>query len=271
VPEPVPLPVPEVAGSAGVRRGNGDEYGQGQGHGHVYGRRWSRGLTLIEIMVVLAIIAIVSGIAVAGSMQAPLANLKGSATTIASAVKFAYTQATATSSDMRLVMDLDTQKIWIETSDRPMLAQSKDKTGTGGADPVTQVEQQALEEGAKILKGPPIPKPRFKPIPSAGFSESDESKGGKSLKRRIVFRSVQTTHDDAPRTSGRAYLYFWPGGHTERASIQIQVKDESSDEYTMTLLVSSPLTGKVTVKNGPVELQIPTDDDQASDRQDTGY
>jgi general secretion pathway protein H len=229
-------------------------------------------------MVVLAIIAIVSGIAVAGSMQAPLTALKGSATMIASAVKFTYTQATATSSDMRLVMDLDTQKIWIETSDRPMLAQSKEKTGTGGADPVTQVEKQALDEGAKILKGPPIPKPRFKPIPSAGFGESDDTstaKGGKELKTsynaKIVFRSVQTTHDDAPRTSGRAYLYFWPGGRTERASIQIQVKDQTADEYTMTLLISSPLTGKVVVKNGPVELVIPTDDDTASDRQDTGY
>jgi general secretion pathway protein H len=237
-------------------------------------RARARGLTLIEIMVVLAIIAIVTGIAVAGSMQAPLAKLKGSATTLASAVKFAYTQATATSSDMRLVMDLDAQKIWIETSDRPMLAQSKDKTGTGGADPVTQAEQQALEEGAKILKGPPIPKPRFKPIPAAGFGESEDTsgaKGGKSLKSGITFRSVQTTHDDAPRTSGRAYLYFWPGGRTERASIQIQVKDQTADEYTLTLLISSPLTGKVTVKNGPVELQIPTDDATASDRQDTGY
>jgi general secretion pathway protein H len=233
-----------------------------------------RGLTLIEIMVVLAIIAIVSGIAVAGSMQAPLANLKGSATMIASAVKFTYTQATATSSDMRLVMDLDSQKIWIERSDRPMLAQSKDKTGTGGADPVTQAEQQALEEGAKILKGPPIPKPRFKPIPSAGFGDAEDTsggKGGKPLKSKIIFRSVQTTHDDAPRTSGRAYLYFWPGGRTERASIQIQVKDQAADDYTLTLLISSPLTGKVNVKNGPVELQIPTDDGQASDRQDTGY
>ena len=31
------------------------------------------------------------------------------------------------------------------------------------------------------------------------------------------------------------------------------------------------LTGKVTVKGGPVDLQLPTDDTQASDRKDTGF
>jgi hypothetical protein len=38
----------------------------------------------------------------------------------------------------------------------------------------------------------------------------------------------------------------------------------------MTLLVA-PLTGKVTVKGGAVELKLPTDDTTASDRLDTGY
>jgi hypothetical protein len=32
----------------------------------------------------------------------------------------------------------------------------------------------------------------------------------------------------------------------------------------------SPLTGKVTVKGGQVDLQLPTDDAHASDRQDNG-
>ncbi len=234
-------------------------------------RAVSRGLTLIEIMVVLAIIALVGGIAVAGSMQLPMAKLRGSATMIASAVKRAYTQATAQSCDLRLVMDLDQQKVWLEKSDRPMLAQSKDKTGTGGADPMTQAEQEALDEGAKIIKGPPIPKPRFRPIGQAyGFSGEEEGKGGTALGRGITFRSVQTTHDDAPRTSGRAYLYFWPGGRTELASIQLRIHDSPSDDDTLTLLVK-PLTGKVTVKAGAVDLQIPTDDNQASEREDTGF
>ncbi len=228
-----------------------------------------RGLTLIEIIVVIAIVAIVMGVAVSGSMQLPSARLRRTATMMTSAIKVGYTRATATSRNLRLVMDLDHQKIWLEESEVPMLVQSKDQTGTGGADPVTAAEKAALEEGGKLVKGPPIAKPKFSAIDTFGFADVEAGKGGKPLPRGIQFRQVQTAHDDASRTSGRAYLYFWPGGLTERAAIQIRIGETEEDYQTLTLLVS-PLMGKVTVKAGQVDLQLPTDDATASDRQDTG-
>jgi general secretion pathway protein H len=229
-----------------------------------------RGLTLIEILVVLAIIAVVAGMVIAGSMQLPSARLRRSTTMVASAIKVAYTRATATSRDLRLVMDLDRNRIWLEESDAPMLAKSKDKNATGGADPVTQLEESVQAEGATIMKGPPIPKPRFHPIETYGFGDVESGKGGKSLQRGITFRSVQTPHDDAARTKGRAYLYFWPGGRTETAAIQLRIGDLPGDDYTLTILVS-PLTGKVTIKGGPADLVVPMDDVQASDRKDTTF
>ncbi len=221
-------------------------------------------------MVVLAIMAIVTGAAMAGSMQLPSAQLRRSATMVASAIRVAFTRATATSRDLRLVMDLEHQKIWLEESDIPMLVQSKDSAGTGGADPVTQAERQAMLEGEGIMKGPSVPKPKFHPIDTFGFGDVEVGKGGKPLQPKITFRAVQTTHDDAPRTSGRAYLFFWRGGLTERASIQMRIGESVEDSRTLTLLVS-PLTGKVTVKGGRVELEIPTDDAHSSDREDTGF
>src|SRR4029077_20179696 len=101
------------------------------------------------------------------------------------------------------------------------------------------------------------------PVPKA-------PKGPIPLPRGIKFREIQTAHDDAPRTSGRAYLYFWPGGMTERASIQLRLGDSTDDSDTLTLLVS-PLTGKVTAKDGPVSLVIPVDDKSASEREDTNF
>jgi general secretion pathway protein H len=233
-------------------------------------RATRRGLSLIEIMVVLAIMAIFVGVAVAGSMQLPSERLHRSTTMIISAIKVAYTRSTATSRDIRLVMDLDQKKIWLEESDAPMLAQAKDKSATGGADPMNQLEQAAIAEGTRIMKGPPIPKPRFHAIEAYGFGDTESGKGGKPLQRDITFRSVQTTHDDAPRKSGRTYLYFWPGGRTERAAIQLRIGESEEDGRTMTLLVS-PLTGKVTVKGGAAELVVPTDDAQSSERKDTTF
>jgi general secretion pathway protein H len=228
-----------------------------------------RGLTLIEILVVLSIIALVMGVAVAGSMQLPSARLRKAATMIVSAIKVGYTRSTATSRDLRLVMDFDQAKIWLEETDVPMLVQSKATSSNGGAEAVTDAERAALREGEKIVNGPPIAKPSFHAIDTFGFGDSEEGKQGKPLPSGIRFRQVQAAHDDAARTSGRAYLYFWPGGLTERASIQIRIGDSEEDFRTLTLLVS-PLTGKVAVKGGPVDLTLPTDDTQASDRQDNG-
>jgi general secretion pathway protein H len=230
----------------------------------------SRGLTLVEILVVISLMAVVTGVALAGSMQLPSARLRRSATMIASAIKVAYTRATATSRSLRLVMDLDQQKIWLEESQRPMLVQAAGATATGGAEAITQAEKEALAAGEKILKGPPIPKPRFKPIEAYGFGDVESQKGGKPLQTGITFRAVQTTHDDAPRTSGRAYLYFWPGGRTELASIQLRIGQSIENSRTLTVLVS-PLTGRVVIEGGATELAVPTDDDHASERQDTGF
>jgi general secretion pathway protein H len=230
----------------------------------------NRGLTIVEIMIVLSIMALVVGAVIAGTSRTPAASLRRSTTMIASAVKVAYTRATATSKDLRLVLDLDNQKVWIEESDIPMLAQARDKTGTGGADPVTQAEKDALAEGNKILKGPPIPKPHFHAIEALGFADNGPRKGGKPLPSGITIRSVQTAHDDTPRTSGRAYLYFWPGGRTERASVQLRIEKSEISDQTMTVLVS-PLTGRATVKGGAVDLVVPTDDKEASEREDTGF
>jgi general secretion pathway protein H len=234
-------------------------------------RAGQRGLTLIEIIVVMALIAVITGAVIGGSMQLPSARLRGSVTMIASAIKVGYTRATATSKNMRLVMDLDESKVWLEESDAPMLVQAKAQSGAAGADPVTDAERAAVAETDQILKGPRIPKPQFHKIDTTGFGDAVGGHSVKPLQRGIRFRAVQTAHDDAPRTTGRDYLYFWPGGLTERASIQLRIGDSIEDSRTLTLLVVSPLTGKVTVKGGAAELELPIDADHASDRTDTGF
>jgi general secretion pathway protein H len=234
-----------------------------------FARRGAAGLTLIEIIIVLALVALVTGVAIAGSNQLPSAKLRRSAMTITSQIKRAYVQATSTSRDLRLVMDMDQQRIWLEESQAPMLVRAKDPSAAAGAEAVTEAERQAREEGERIMKGPPIAKPTFRKVVTGAMADEDKQ-GTKPLEHGITFRSVQTAHDDPARTSGRAYLYFWPGGLTERASIQLRIGNSDEDYQTLTLVVA-PLTGRVTIKNGPVELEIPTDDVHASDRQDNGF
>jgi general secretion pathway protein H len=160
--------------------------------------------------------------------------------------------------------------MWLEESDAPMLVQMKDLAGNGGASAQTQAESAALAEGQLAIRGPKIARPSFRPVSTMGIGEADgQPKGPQHLPEPITFRQVQTSHDDEPKTSGRAYLYFWPGGLTERASIELRVRKSVADSDTQTLLVQ-PLTGKVNVKNGPVALVLPVDDRSASEREDHG-
>src|SRR5271170_6701092 len=182
--------------------------------------RASRGMTLLEIMVVMIIIAVLVVGVVGGTGQLGGARLKHTATAISGAVKVAYTRATATSKSLRLVFDIDASTMWLEEGDAPMLVQSKDKSGSGGADPATDAERIALADGADILQGPKVAHAHFHPV--AGITMTADQvtvdkegaptggKGPIKLPRGIAFRQVQTGHDDDPRSKGRAYLYFWP-------------------------------------------------------------
>lgn len=239
-------------------------------------RTRERAMTLIEVLVVMAIVAIlVGGIAIGGG-QVASARLRQSATMITGAVRVAFTRANATSKNTRIVFDFDNKKLWLEEADTPFYASTNDKTHTGGADPATATEQAAIAEGDRIVKGPRAPRPHFH-IVSTSEDKPDSALLTRNLPSGIQFKSVQTSHDDVAVKGGRAYLYFWPGGETERASIQTciykKVDDgtvcEDEDIGVFSLLVA-PLTGKVAVKTGTVDLELPVDDQTASDRTDPG-
>jgi len=218
-------------------------------------------MTLIEILIAMAIVALLTTVVVVGVGQSAGARLRHSGTMIAGAVRVGFARASATSKTVRLVMDFDEDAIWLEEGDQPHLVQSKDTTGTGGAEASTEAEKAAKDESSRIVKGPVPARARFTPIDPAGIAESNPTKGKKPLDG-IRFREAQSSHDDQPRTQGRAYVYFWPGGQTERAAIQLTTAKRRPDdkslvdvESAMTVtLVIAPLTGKVTIQDGAVAL-----------------
>ncbi len=230
-------------------------------------------MTLIEVLIVMALIALILSAVVIGSGQMASSRLRHSSTMVTGAIRIGFSRATASSKTVRLVFDFgDNQtpaSIWLEEGDQPHLVQSKDTSGTGGAAASTMAEKQALEDSGRILKGPTAPRTAFKEIDAMGLVASEPGKGHKALERGIKIRRIQTAHDDEPRKEGRAYLYFWPGGQTETASIQLKAGDSDEEAGTVTLIVS-PLTGKVTIKDGAVEMPKPLDDKEKSEREDPG-
>lgn len=233
-------------------------------------RRTARGVTLVEILVVMAIVTLlVSGVLI-GSGQLGSAKLRRSATSITAAVRVAFTRASVMSRAERIVFDFDEKSFWLEEATAPMLVQSKDAAGTGGAEAVTEAEKKrAIDESDRIIKGPTAPKATFRRVDFGLVAKDDETKDvTRGLPSGIQFRSVQTTHDEEPKTSGRAYLYFWPGGLTERSSIVLRKGTSTEDGDALTVMIS-PLTGTGTVKSGAVSLPKPEEKD-FSEREDQG-
>ena len=97
-------------------------------HRALHARAGQRGLTLLEIMIVMLIIGLMMGVMIFGSGQLTASRLKRATAMVAGAVRVAFTRATATSKSQRLVIDIDTQTLWLEESDMRMLVQPKEQT-----------------------------------------------------------------------------------------------------------------------------------------------
>lgn len=202
----------------------------------------------------VALIALMSGAVLFGSGMLGSSRQRAAATLVLSGVRLGMARANSTGRPVRMVFDLDKDRLLLEEASGSKMLREKEKDNTGGgAEATTEAEQNARAEADRILEGPRAPRAEFKPVKQFGF-DGDEASEGRSFQPGVQFRSVQTEHDEEPRTEGRAYLYFWPGGGTERASIQVGRGDD-----VLTVLVS-PLTGRAKIEKGAVKLEAPKND-----------
>ena len=231
-------------------------------------------MTLVELLFVVGIVAVLTVGATYGFSAITTARLRRGAVMIASAARIAYAHANATGKTVRLVFDFDRKLVALEEASAILAMQRGDRTG--GAQAATETERKAVEEADKIMKGPQKPRPAFRPTKAFGFN-ADAGKPGRELPSGIRFVQVETGHDDLPSTSQRAYLYFWPGGQTERASIQLTKsrldpteKAERLDERDVMTILIAPLTGKADIRHGRFSMPRPRDDREESERVDSG-
>jgi general secretion pathway protein H len=229
----------------------------------------SRGLTLIELLVTIGLITLVTSAVIFGTGAVGASRVRGAATLIAGAIRLAFTRASAMSRPGRIVLVLskeDPRVAMEETTDTLLV--KKDDTA-GGAEAATPEEREAIAQADRILKGPRAPRPRFTAVKAFGFDQPDTG-GGRALGKGVLFRKVETNHSPDGDTEGRAYLYFWPGGRTERAAIQLKSASSTSPDDGLTLLVS-PLTGRVHIVQGAKPMEPLRDDGTASDREDRAF
>jgi len=210
-----------------------------------------RGMTLMEVLVVMVLIAVLASAITLGTGSIASSHLRSSVTFIVALSKVAITRANTTGRPVRIVFDIGQSRVSLEEATGSRLLRVKEgEMSTGaGAEAATDAEKKAEAEAEGFLQGARAARPSFVPTKKVELG-GDNMGAGRALEHGIVFREVQTEHDTVARTEGRAYLYFWPGGITEWASVQLQIKGKKD---VLTILVS-PLTGRSQIKQGPVDL-----------------
>jgi general secretion pathway protein H len=220
-------------------------------------RSFERGVTLVEILVVLVLIAMLVSGAVIGTGGVASSRLRGATSTVVALTRVAITRTNATGRPVRLVCDLDKNQMWLEEAQSSRALRVDLSTESSREKARKRVEDERLKDvkakadadAERMAEGTTIAKASF--VPVKGLEIAGEKVGGPlELGGSIEFRQIHIEHDGEPRTKGKAYLYFWPGGETEWASIQIR---RSGEKEGLTVLVS-PLTGRARIERGNVEL-----------------
>jgi len=211
------------------------------------------GLTLIEVVIAIALIAILTGSMLFGRNMLVGSRVKSAATLVVSSVRFGLARANATGRPARLVIDLDKKQLSIEEASTSLMLREKSDDQTGGADPATAAETKARLEAERIVEGPHAPRARFSKL-SGVHGAIEELSKGRPLGDGVVIEKVRTEHDDEVIMEGRAYIYFWPGGTTERAIVQMK---KAGDKEAALTVVLSPLTGRAQIEKGEVDYPEP--------------
>lgn len=205
-------------------------------------RRDERGLTLLELMVTMAIAAGLIGIAASTFSQVSNTQLRVETNRLATTLRHCFGYAVSHSRYLRLVIDLDGERYWVESSERPIFLSVKKREEGQDPNQETEEEIEAREEA----------KEEGRPVQERARFTADRIIPERKLERGLTIRSVFTPEQDDTFTQGKAFIHFFPNGFAEPALITVGY-GEGEDEGGAYTLILSPLTGKVKREFGEIE------------------
>ncbi len=222
-----------------------------------------RGLTLIEITVAMAIIAVLFGAVVAGVGALTGVKAKEASTELAGTVRALYDTAALTGKTCRLVFELPEPRdeegavTWRAECAKGNLAVSRQRDeelkeaaarvkGKNAVDDDTRFRRLDREDTPSVQELQAREKARVEE--ASRFAELTTEELNRHQLPPGVTVEVWTQKQRAPVKSGLAFLYFFPQGYTERAQVWLR---QGSNVWTLTI---APLTGKTVIHGADLEV-----------------
>lgn len=222
-------------------------------------------MTLIEICLAVALVAMAAGIAVPALGNFSRADLRQSASMLGQKVRESYTLAALGGGTWRMVMSPGSTTLRVERTDEEVRLEhgrgvglredfSRLLAGSDGAsygqDPNAAAAQEALF-GLSMAMGPGdlFAGAVGNSNRVAGPAFADAGIKPLTLKGSVHVLDVWTDGMEAPATDGDAYLYIFPQGYTQNALIHL----EDAQKRVFTVRVHA-LTGGCDIEAGYVEV-----------------
>ena len=202
-----------------------------------------RGFTLIEVLIVVAVIGVMALAAAPALDSFTGANARSAAGEIAGASRYLFDTAALRHQTCRMVVDIDHKEWWAECT----------AAGPGGrrGQPVMGKDGVAEDDEKDLARGfsDEVDAEKRKFLARARFAEfKDRQVQKRKLKGSTAFEKVWTPRNRDPQTKGKAYVYFYPQGQADRAQIPVS---DGGNVYTV---VTQPLTGRARVVPGIPEV-----------------
>lgn len=208
-------------------------------------------MTLIEIMIVIAIMGLLLSGATLGMNALPRTRARASAIRVASTFRWAYVHALTTGRTTRVSFPLGGNAILVEDTDDAHTLDVNDPFHAGGA---ADIEADAVRTARQMTDlRPRTPRASFRRVPERVFR-------ARTLETGVMFTRLYSQHDAEPREEGTGHVYFFSGGQTERAVVHVR---SSRGEIFSVML--NALTGRAEVFDRPVEPPV-IDDRDATDQ-----
>jgi general secretion pathway protein H len=206
--------------------------------------RWpasrAQGFTLVELMIVLAVVALLSAAVVPTVNTITGANARSAAGELAGAARYLFDTAALRHETCRLVLDLDERSWWAEcTKDR--VAQQREAVSAAdlARDDEALADRFPDERDAE----------RRRVLARAKWGKFEDRLARKrTLPGNAKFVDAWAEHQRDPVSRGKMFVFFYPQGRAEEARIPI-----SDGDFLYSVVLQS-FTGRARVVNGKVEV-----------------